>query len=313
MLTETQLNQRAGKMTSSVVAGALGLNPNMTPTAAREAILRVSDFTGNKATERGNLLEEPILEFPCRALGLIRGEVGFAQIEPWAGDSVDAIYYQAGAVVAIGEGKSVALGSREKWGTPGTDQVPAHVAVQCYWHLIHWPDAEYCVVPVLFGGYEFQFELYIIRRDEAIQAELWARAKDWYERFILGDEVPEIAAGDTEWLSRRFPCDLGTELECTPDFEEVAAEVVALNEERKAIEEREEAAKNRLRFLLGTHTTCRGPRFSATWKNSKDSIVVDYKGLVDALNISRETIDAFTTSKPGARVLRVTASKGARK
>lgn len=309
MLTEAQKIVRLGRMTSSVVSGALGVNPHMTPIAAWEAIRGESLFAGNKATERGNLLEEPILQYPCEAMGLIRGPVNFVSIEDWAGDSVDATYYEDGRLVAIGEGKSVSLGAEKGWGEPGTDQVPPHVAIQCHWHLIHWPEAERCLVPVLVGGYDFKFEIYIVERDEEIEAHLWAQAKAWHEEYVIGNVRPPVNGGDTAWLKSRHPCNFRDELEFDASLDELCFQALEATENRKHFEKIEEDAKARVMDWLGDYGTHRGALTQVTWRNNKDSLKTDWEAVAMALGATPELIAAHSEMKQGTRVLKISQAK----
>jgi predicted phage-related endonuclease len=121
---EEWLALRKGRMTSSLVAAALGMNEDMTPLEAWLAITGRDDFDGNKATLRGTLLESPVLDYPTRGGRLKRKPAPFVRHRNgWSADSADCVYVGEGGRF-VGEGKTVAQGGADAWGAEGTDEIP---------------------------------------------------------------------------------------------------------------------------------------------------------------------------------------------
>ena len=185
MLTDEQLKARKGRVTSSVVSLIVGSNPWGDEEAAYKRIMGLSTFQGNAATKRGDMLEHVVLDYVCDQFPeLHREDPAFVPKDDWAGDSMDALYLDGNRPVFGGEGKTVAGAGADKWGEPGTSQVPEYVKHQAMWHLFHWPQVDRIYVPVLFGGSRFEFQLYHVeRRDSEIEA-LAKACYQWWERHI---------------------------------------------------------------------------------------------------------------------------------
>ena len=77
MLTAEQKAARLGKITSSVAAGALGLSEYMTPVQAWLSVLGESPDIDTKATDRGNRLEDTVLDYAADELELTRADAPF--------------------------------------------------------------------------------------------------------------------------------------------------------------------------------------------------------------------------------------------
>lgn len=309
-LTEEHKAKRVGKITSSIAAAALGLSERMSPLQAALAARGELDFDGSKATERGNALEDIILEQPSEKHGWRREPAPFVAhpVHHWAGDSADALYYDGDSLEAVGEGKSAGLGVAEEYGDEGTDEIPNSTLIQSHWHLAHWPAAPICVVPVLVGGYAFEFREYVVRRDDELMAQIFETLGGWHQRYVIGDELPPASASDTGWLTNRFPSAGADFVADTPEIEHWARRKEEIAAQIKPLEKEGEEAKNRLRQLLGEAKGCKAGWGKVTWTNNKPKAMVNWQAIADELcggEIPTELIEAHTTIKPGSRVLRV--------
>ena len=306
MLTTEQRKARAGKITSSIAAGALGLNPRMTPIQAWLAARGEAPDIDTKATQRGNRLEGLILDSVAEELGLIRKSAEFRSKAPWAGDSTDALYFDGDELVAIGEGKSASLGISKEYGEEGTDEVPESTLIQSHWHLWHWPEVRICWVPVLVGGYAFEFRRYRVDHDEELEGILVQDLERWHRDYVVTGKMPPAAGGDSEYLTKLHPHESG---EWIPDAAEVMAAArdyhLAHNAAKAAIAEKEDA-KARLQELLGSASGCKAAWGKVTWTNNKPTVRTDWEAVATELGATQELVDRFTIEKPGPRVMRVT-------
>lgn len=301
-------SERKGLITSSVAAAALGLHPNMSQIEAWLRVRGEDEFAGSKATDRGTRLESLILDYPVDQLGLTREHAPFRRHPEfaWAGDSADAVYLRKRDVVFVGEAKSVAFGGAENYGPEGTDEVPDHVLVQCQWHLAHWPEAQRCVVPILIGGYEFEFRLYYVNRDPELIGIMFEDLAKWHRDYVVSGKPPAPMANDTEWLKQRYPTGKGTMLPDSPEVAVAAREYERAREAAKQADQIKGEASNRLRSLLGAHDGVKGEWGSVSYRNNKSFLVTDWESLCRDLNPPNHLIQKHTTAKPGPRVLRVT-------
>jgi len=322
MLTREQREARRGKITSSLVAGCLGLHPYQTRIAAaleaRGANDDEDDETpqNNKAIERGNKLEDVVL-------GHVADEHGWTWTRPefrqhphhaWAGDSCDAVYHTTdGELVAIGEGKTAALVSAQGFGEEGTDQVPTSCLLQAQWHLAHWPEVDVCWVPVLVGGFAFEFRLYRVQRERELQAVLFDDLFQFWERYVHGNDLPEPEAGDTAFLTSRFPVASHRLMADTPRVRNLARAIYETRTQRKAITAREDKLKNELRLELGEAQGVRAAWGNVHYRNSKGRAITDWERIARELaggDVPTELMHRHTSIAPGARRLLVAPRKG---
>lgn len=319
MLTAQQKEARKGLITSSNVAACLGLDPRTTPLAAalRAKGLDDEEPTNAKAIERGNRLEDITLSYVAEEHDLTWEHAPFRRHpdHSWAGDSTDALYRDShGSLVALGEGKTAAMGSAGGFGEPGTDEVPASCLLQAHWHLAHWPEVNVCWVPVLVGGYSFEFRLYKVVRNKTLLDIVFEDAFNFWEKYVHGNELPEAEAGDTSWLQRRFPeAARGKFLPDSPEVEQLARKQYLARVERKRAVESEDKWKNRMRSLLGTAEGVRAQWGSVTYRNIKGSAKIDWRAIAEELSggiVDGELLQRHTSIVPGPRVLRVTPKKG---
>ncbi len=331
MLSEQQLKERVGKITSSIAAGALGVNPKMTPL---EAWMRVTGRIGltppSKATERGDRLEQITLDYVAEELGLVRKRAGFRQRAdlPWAGDSADALYFSTddcinppdgrvipkdgAAPMYCGEAKTVAQGVAPEYGAEGTDAVAAGALVQSHWHLLHWPElkGKACLVPILVGGYAFEFRHYVVRRDEKFESAIIEDLARWHRDYVVAGKAPPAARPeDTEHLLALKP---NATLGLAPPTADLEALVFAEAKRRKdEAESDEDMLKTKIRELLGEHAGAREPhdRWSIRYTRNKPSISIDWEGVARELGINDPLVQRHTHTKPGNRPLIVTVKE----
>ena len=308
MLTAEQKEARKGKITSSIAAGALGLHPLMSPIDAWLRARGEGPDIDTKATERGNKLESVILDYPAEKLGLIRRPAEFRSAAPWMGDSADALYVDAAGVpVLIGEGKSASMGVAAKYGEEETDEIPESTLIQSHWHLLHWPEVDRCAVPVLVGGYRFEFRLYYVDRDREFEGILTDDLAKWHRDYVVTGVMPPATALDTESICDRYRKHApGKMIPATAQLAELAARKTDAAERKKAAEAEEEEAKNLIRQLLGDAEGCKAEWGSISWKNTKDVERFDREAFAAA---HPELLAKYTTTAPGSRVLRVTLKK----
>lgn len=311
------LGMRKGRMTSSLVAGALGLAKHCTPLDAWCSVTGRSDFDGNKATVRGTLLEPVVLDYPTRGGHLSRRAAPFALgCDGWTADSADCLYTRADGVVVLGEGKTVALGGAEEWGAEGSDEMPPNVVVQCLWHLAHWPDAPAVIVPVLVGGFSFEFREYVVERDDELIGEIVERARRFHADHVLTDRPPPAVAGDDDNLRYLYPRHVPDKwMPPTPELERLVREYAAAHEEVKAAEARKSAAGSRIRQLLKDSEGSKGHGWKVTYKaHARTSVQVDWESLARHLGATDDVIARFThTSSELSRTLlpKLVATKAA--
>ena len=191
------------------------------------------------------------------------------------------------------------------WGEPGTDQVPEYYIPQPQWYM-GITGARYCDVPVLIGGNDFR--IYTIERDDDLIAHLFEAGAAFWQRILDGIAPDPQTTEDARrlWAShlpgKRVIVDVTVAQACD--------EILALQEQAKAIEAREAELKLALMRAIGdAEEASYMGRKLATWRNNKPSTVTDWKGIVAAIEPPQDVIDEHTAIKPGARVLRIAKVK----
>lgn len=316
MLTDEIKARRLGRITSSIAGACLGVDPHKSPADALDEILgRAPEFAGNKATERGNLTERAIVEYglaPARSFApgiasLYAPAPHVTHPEGWSADSSDALCVDAsGGVLAVMEGKSVGLGARNQWGEPNTDEVPAKVFVQACWHLIHWPTARFCLVPVLFGGYDFEFQHYVVERDATLLERITGKLRDWHARHVVGGEPVPLGPADTERLLERWPAPVEEEAPLTPELVGWVERLLEADRIASAANKDREAARFQIRQIMQDKAQCRADAWAVTYRKPKASASVNWRAIAEVLGATPELIAAHTTQTENTRRLCVT-------
>lgn len=310
MLSASQKKQRLGRITSSVAAAVLDLDPYSSP---YDALLRIKgddNFAGNDATRRGNLMEPACLQFAAEETGLHLKPADFVAYEDWSGDSADALLVDpSGKAQAVVEAKTVSLQAMsDQWGEPGTDDIPEKYLVQCHWHLLHHPTAEVCLVPVVFGG-DFVFRLYEVPRDRKFEAHIRSVAKAWHLRHVKGNEPVPIGAShaDTQALLKKSPRDWDAMLPCDDRLAELVRQRIDAAKAAQAAQKEVDRLSNLLREAIGTHAGINAVAqgYSVTYRKNTDSARTDWQQVAREMGASEELIYRYTQVVPGARVLRV--------
>lgn len=299
MLTAEQKQARLGKMTSSVLCAALGLHEKASPLDAYLSITEGRDLPETKPMERGNLLEEVVLSYPAIHRGdpWLWDKAGFRQNPgmPWAGDSADAVYWRNGMnhIEAIGEGKTVAGTMADDYGIEGTDQVARQTLVQSHWHLIHWPEVDVCWVPVLVGGFRFEFRLYELPRDANFEGMLIEEAARFMRDFVEPKRLPPATALDLDYMRRVHRVAVGEKwIADSTDIQEWAFKKAQSRIVRLAAETEEKEADARLVQLLGDAEGVKASWGKVGFKNERNEVTTDHVAMSKAVAARNKVSDA---------------------
>lgn len=207
---------------------------------------------------------------------------------------VDRLVIPSGAKIAAHQGKiRTDLGLEAKtasafaaykpgeWGEEGTDAVPMAYLVQCATYIAltgcnRWDLA------VLFGNQEVR--VYNLTRDLELEAEIIARASEWWDRHVVADVAPEPTC-DSD-IKRLYPSDNGASVEANPKTLELIARAVELRAQIAALEVELEGDKKAgsigvigsLKAYMGeAQRLVLGGDDLITWKTSKPSQRFDSK------------------------------------
>lgn len=201
--------------------------------------------------------------------------------------------------------KTADVSQAHLWGEDGTDQIPQFYLTQvaAYLALTGW---EAWDVAVLIGLSDFR--VFRIVRDIEVQEYILESVKIWWDRFIVGGEEPPLDGSEetSEFLLRKYPRNAKPLDVANPEEEVALIQLFRyLNEYNKAADDLE-YAKNMVRQLIGDREGILGEVGKALWKNTKDSQIVDWKGLAENLLPGdpaqrKSLVEAFTSTRPGVR------------
>src|SRR6267142_895625 len=87
------------------------------------------------------------------------------------------------------EGKPANVRMAAQWGEPGTDEIPQAYLIQCCHYMLVTQRGRWDVSALLGGS---DFRTYAIHADDDLLESIRQRLVEWWERFIVGNEEPEV-------------------------------------------------------------------------------------------------------------------------
>lgn len=348
MLTAEQQAFRRTGCGASEVGMVLGLSPWGGPWdvfAAKTGAAPPMEET--QAQKRGRILEPAVLQFWAEETGcaLIAspGTIRSAA-HPLVICTPDALGREAGPVnSAPGDGlldvadrvvqaKTAHGRTAHLWGPEGTDEVPDSYLLQVQWEMAA-TGLRRADLAVLLGGDDFR--VYRLDFNEALFGYALERVERFWRDHVVTGRPPPLTDSDKarEWLRQTFPKEKRAELApATPEVEALLADLLEVKASLANLEPRAEALGNQLRALIGDGAGFVGAAGRATWKANKAGAATDWPAVAERLAgclaarseaagvsavdanaeaaaVLAEAIKQNTHSKPGARVLRVSAPK----
>jgi len=212
---------------------------------------------------------------------------------------------------AAGEAKCPHWRSLDRWGEPGTDEVPDEVVIQVHAEMaVLGVDKAHVIVPV-----EGSLETYNINRNEELINHLRESAERFWN-YVEKQEPPPVSInsiGEDSWRVL-WPTNELNMIDMTSEHELLVkqyleASEILKKEEFKLAEQAKKQAAAALKVLIQSHDGIRSDNYKVTFENNKPQTLIDYASLIESLSVPQELIAQYTLEKPGARVLRITKSK----
>ncbi len=223
--------------------------------------------------------------------------------------------------LVVGERRGVEIKSEiqfsNKFGDPGTDEIPEHYAVQCM-HYMAIVDADAWDLALLHGG--LWRGIYTIPRDRNLEREMLQILADWWQRHVVADIPPEIdgSDGSARYLAQKFERNVLPIADAGSKEADHARELVRVRGELKTLQTTESTLVNLLKAAIGEREGIRGDFGRITWKRTKDSVATDFEAafsyVAELAKLSEEqkvaAIQKFTTPRNGVRRFLLTPAKG---
>lgn len=323
MLTAEQHAKRRLGVGASDVGAILGLSKYKTPLDVyMEKLGLTPPSEDSEAAEWGHRLEPVIAQkYAAQHPGVLLYECDTVAhpLHPWALATPDRRPYTERDEWLL-EIKTREDRTAGEFGEPGTDQVPYDVLVQCQWQMFVTV-LKRCDVALLVNGR--RFSVYTIHADAEIQNTLYERVRDFWHCHVLQQVPPDVTAQDNATLAKLFPRNTAPMLDGDAETFEIVGDIARRKAAVKKLEGEQDAFEAALKAKIGEAEGFTFPNGSkVTWTKNKDSQVTDWKAV--ALDLAGtisgdptkvdEVLDTYvpnyTTTKPGARVLRLNVKEG---
>ena len=310
----------------SDIGAILCLNPWRTPFQVyQEKIGEAAPFDGNLQTRFGTHAEEFVAREYCQQTGrqVQRFKAMLRHHEVPLIGHVDRLVVPVGQKKASHMGQirtdlgleaktasAFATGRASEWGESGSDQVPESYLVQCavYMALTECPRWD---LAVLFGNTEFS--IYHLSRDLELEEMILDEAARFWTDHVLARNPP-TPSSESE-ARQRWPRQSDGKVIDADDAMAVMFQHLADCKRRgKEVAEEEQALKDLILPMLADADSVR--RYGqplATYRANRDSQKTDWPKLAmaimswadfDTYQIG-EWLNKYTTTQPGARVLRL--------
>lgn len=303
------LEKRRGYITGTDAAGLLGISKWTNPFRIwLEKRGETEPVAENEAMRWGLKLEPKILEAYAEANptnDFVRCD-GYALVTsdefPRLAASLDGWNRTLNCPV---DAKNIRIAGAE-WGDAGTDEFPDYYKAQLSVQMAV-TGARMAQLAVLFSGQDFR--IYNYSRDDELIARISAAAEEFWKRHMDGDEEPTLGGDEasTKWVKEHLStAEKGKTVEPDKDTVEAVVKLKLKKAQLKEVETEVAELENRVKGFMGDAEVCTG---LCTWKNNKDSESTDWKKVASAFEGKEgyeEAVKAATTTKPGARVLRIT-------
>lgn len=190
-ITTIQKEQRKNYLGSSDIAALFGLSPFATAydvylekTGKLDPAKQETDYQN-----LGNEFEPILLNRAERDIGkILRNQFRSARKAGLPiGSHIDGIATEQQERPVEAKCSGVFWPVDERWGEPGTDEVPDRVILQCQTHLI-CTDKDLCYVPVLMRG--AKYAMYVIGRDESVINHICETAVKFWNTCVKTDTPP---------------------------------------------------------------------------------------------------------------------------
>lgn len=197
----------------------------------------------------------------------------------------------------------------ENWGDAWTDQFPEYYKAQLQVQMMV-TGATFAHLAVMFSGQDFF--IYSMEYDEDMAQKILDATEEFWP-FVERDKMPEADGSDdtTEYIKSEFARgDAAAVKEPTEEILEALKGLQKAKLDEKDAQNRKTEFENRIKLFMGDATVIPG---ICTWKNNKDSVKTDWEQVASVALASmsaedqKKLIASYTTTKPGARVLRITA------
>ena len=126
-----------------------------------------------------------------------------------------------------------------------------------------------------------EFRRYTLIRDKKTEKKLVKKCGDWWKRHVVGGEPPPIdgSSAADKFLQGKYDNPNEEYRLAVPEEEELIFELDDIQNEIKALKEKEALFKNQLKEKIGENAGLRGTFGTVSWKMSNGRTSLDSKAL----------------------------------
>jgi len=203
---------------------------------------------------------------------------------------------------------------RFNWGNGANENdIPMRVVLQAWWYMAGM-DMDVWDVFALIGGMP---RVWTIQRDREAEQSMLQRAKEWHERYILGDDRPPMGgtAEAASWLQHTYPKHRENSLrEATPEEIEMLDTYITVRAMLFEAEHERKVLECEIKAAIGDDEGLRWPWGKFTWRKTKDTEKINWQAIALGLlnkfvpdaEERKTLIGIQTRTKPGTRRIHVT-------
>lgn len=177
-------------------------------------------------------------------------------------------------------------------------EIPDYYYCQCMHYMaVMGYEKMYLAILVLSKGF-YWFE--IQRDDKEIEALLNMEI-EWWNRYILGDEIPQIDGTDSTLNTIRYiNKDLASDVKDISSLDDILSEYEAISKQKKFVDNKEKELKNNIIAFMGASQIGSSSRYSVSYKPQT-------RTSLDSTTLKKEMPDIYSkySKTSETRVLRV--------
>ncbi|WP_404475730.1 YqaJ viral recombinase family protein [Staphylococcus pseudoxylosus] len=160
------------------------------------------------------------------------------------------------------ECKTTSEFNKDKW---EDDEIPSSYLAQVQ-HYLAVTGYKKAYIAVLIGGNRFIWKE--IERDEELINLIIDKEKDFWERYILGNEIPDMDGSDatSEFLKQKYHESFDSEKTLNNEIETTIEALNAVKEEEKEIRTLKQKYENEIKATLGNDELGISKNFKVCWK-----------------------------------------------
>lgn len=310
MLKPEQIEMRKKGIGGSEIAAVVGLNPwTSAQTIWARKVGLEPEAQDNAAMERGRILEPALLRWVEERTGdqVVPCTTTYQHPEFRILMATPDGFATRGNHQRVVEVKSPGARTAQHWIPPEElkDGVPYYYIPQLMWEMAATQINE-AYVGALIGG---RFLLYEVPFNRKLYDGLQDRAKEFWRYVEIREPPPVRDEKGAEWMKEFYRVQLEPELlKLTGSTEKEIGELVKLydklNREVKQQTTSLNTIKGQIQQVIGPRAGLLGKDWKVTWKQAKDSVVVDWRAVAHDMGASDEDhplVKHHTKTKPGTR------------